>query len=167
MSENLSVTSNNSPPPPDLFGDIIGKILGSQIQAGDGADGVGGDAQNNIGTSPGGSQSPAEDIFSSLLSNPELLVKLPSIISAAKPIIELFSQSHKESVGGQAEIKEVAAMSTNTSSHSADISHPTRHETACRTALLCAMKPYLSSDRQNAIDYIVKLSRLGDILKTL
>jgi hypothetical protein len=36
-----------------------------------------------------------------------------------------------------------------------------------RTALLCAMKPYLSRDRQNAIDYIVKIGKLGDILKTL
>ena len=36
-----------------------------------------------------------------------------------------------------------------------------------RAALLCAMKPYLSHDRQQAIDYILKLSRLGDLLKTL
>ena len=36
-----------------------------------------------------------------------------------------------------------------------------------RAALLCAMKPYLSRDRQEAIDYILKLSRLGDLLKTL
>ena len=41
------------------------------------------------------------------------------------------------------------------------------HGSDSRTALLCAIKPYLGSERQTAIDYIIKLGRLSEILKTL
>ena len=56
------------------------------------------------------------------------------------------------SSGAAASVKDIPVSSKGTDS---------------RTALLCAMKPYLSEDRRNAVDYIVKLSRLGEILKTL
>ncbi len=34
-------------------------------------------------------------------------------------------------------------------------------------ALLCAVKPYLSDGRREAIDYIIKLSRVSEILKNM
>ena len=46
-------------------------------------------------------------------------------------------------------------------------SNDSPHKGNERTELLRAMKPYLSRDRQEAIDYIIKLGRLGDILKSL
>ncbi len=36
-----------------------------------------------------------------------------------------------------------------------------------RTCLLRALKPYLSSGRSEAVEYIIKISRLTDILKNL
>ena len=36
-----------------------------------------------------------------------------------------------------------------------------------RTCLLRALKPYLSSGRSEAVEYIIKISRLSDILKNL
>ena len=36
-----------------------------------------------------------------------------------------------------------------------------------RTALLIALKPYLSPERGEIIDYIIKFSKLGDMLKKL
>ena len=117
-------------------------------------------SQNN----PTPQQSPPQstDIFSSLLSNTDLISKLPQIVSAVKPILDLLAKP-------QAHASEQAKPTTNDTA--ALPAHPAASarakSDADRTALLCAMKPYLSKDRQNAIDYIIKLSRLGDILKTL
>ena len=102
------------------------------------------------------------DILTSLLSNPELLSKLPTIIASIKPVIELLGKSGNvtgETVATSAlpQKSEPLALETSKVTHSSD----------SRTALLCAMKPYLGEDRRQAIDYIVKLGRLGDILKTL
>lgn len=167
---NEQIQSNNAASP-DVLGDILGKILGSQTQ------GVGQipQAQSATSSSDGGQVAGANsgneffgqggDILSSLLSNSDLLLKLPSIISAAKPIIELFSQGQKANIEQKPTSDSVAtnAPSVSASSASANQSHVTEH----RSALLCAMKPYLGEERRQIIDYIVKLSRLGDILKTL
>lgn len=99
------------------------------------------------------------DIFSALLSNPELLSKLPQLISVIGPLMSSFSQAHstadESSVPTGKSVGDIPAVSK----------HP--YNSDSRAALLCAMKPYLCRDRQNAIDYIIKLSRLGEILKTL
>jgi hypothetical protein len=38
---------------------------------------------------------------------------------------------------------------------------------ARREAFLCALKPYLSADRCAAVDYLIRLGRVGDALKAL
>ncbi len=109
--------------------------------------------------------SPSPDLFSALLSNPELLAKLPSLLSTIKPIIEMLGSSGTTDISTQ---KEQRAHTDSISAFS--VSAPTSSPKGggdSRAALLCAIKPYLSQDRQNAIDYIIKISRLGDILKTL
>ena len=149
-----------------MLGDILGKILGSQAQGGlqmpqtQGSTATS-DSGQVIATNPGNELfGQGGDVLSSLLSNSDLLLKLPSIISAAKPIIELFSQGQKGSTE-QAPPSSVEAAKIQ--STSAKQPHITDH----RSALLCAMKPYLGEERRQIVDYIVKLSRLGDILKTL
>ncbi len=118
----------------------------------------------NGGSAPQSSESsgarntpPSGDILSSLLSNPELIAKLPTIISSVKPILDILGKSSSGS-------DSVAAASLPVKSSSAT---KLDYGSDSRSALLCAMKPYLSPDRRNAVDYIIKLSRLGDILKTL
>ncbi len=104
--------------------------------------------------------SPMGDILTSLLSNPEMLAKLPTLLSSVKPILDMLGMGQPTQTSAPAYApspQSTTAMTSADMSKSAD----------SRTALLCAMKPYLSHDRQNAIDYIVKLGRLGDILKTL
>lgn len=139
-----------------------------------------------VGASSGGggnsgAANPLGDVFSSLLSNPELIAKLPVIISSVKPIIEMLGKgfSSGASVGTATEasggtVTVSGASATPTASTDATVSAATLKDTSVhvrgsdsRTALLCAIKPYLSDDRRNAVDYIVKLSRLGEILKTL
>lgn len=43
------------------------------------------------------------------------------------------------------------------------------HGDACarREALLCALKPYLSHERAAAVDYLLRLSRVGDAIKAM
>ena len=99
------------------------------------------------------------DIFSALLSNPDLLSKLPQLISVIGPLMSSFSQNQ----GPPTE----ASLPTSKNIGDAPANPKHHYNSDSRAALLCAMKPYLCHDRQNAIDYIIKLSRLGEILKTL
>ena len=114
----------------------------------------------------------SQNVISSLLSNPELIAKLPTILSSVKPIIEMLGK-----MGTSANTVPVATVSDDTAKASnnaaAAVSATTKEVSGAhkgadsRTALLCAIKPYLSDSRREAVDYIIKLSRLGEILKTL
>lgn len=125
-------------------------------------------------------------LLSGLLSDPELLAKLPSIISMLTPMMSALSgsptdgaastkkestlQSEDQKHGGaeservgRESLEAVAASSVGGAPRSREQSEAAER----RARLLYAIKPYLSKDRQNAIDYMIKLSRLGDILKSL
>ena len=160
MNNQYNIPSQNEggQSSPDILSELIGKLISSQAASASVETPT--EAPADTKTDNAGSQNsnPFGDLLSTALSNPELLTKLPSMISAAKPIIEMLSQSGKEK-----ETPSVPAVS-QASGKNESISKNSYDK---RTALLCAMKPYLSVDRQNTIDYIVKLSRLGDILKTL
>lgn len=93
-------------------------------------------------------------LLSSLTSDPEIIKKLPDIIASVKPLIDMLSHSQQ-------------SPTQAFTSHAMPALTSQRGEASERAALLCAMKPYLSTERREAIDYIVKLGRLGDLLKTL
>jgi len=77
-----------------------------------------------------------------LLSNPDVMAKLPQVMATIAPLL---------GGEGKGELK----------THSSP-----RHEDK-RTALLCALKPYLSPRRCQAIDYIIKLEKIGSLLHTI
>ena len=110
---------------------------------------------------------PKNDLFSSLLSSPELLSKLPTIISTVKPLLEMLSASSGQSASPPQAIPTAAKPDTSAERLALAAKNHDHGGNAHRSALLCALKPYLSSDRRQAIDYIIKLDRLGDVLKTL
>lgn len=85
-------------------------------------------------TAPGG--------LGGLLSNPDVMSKLPQVMATIAPML-----------GGEGK--------SGSNSHSSP-----RHEDK-RTALLCALKPYLSPRRCQAIDYIIKLEKIGSLLHTI
>lgn len=76
----------------------------------------------------------------SILSDPSIMAKLPEVISVLRPMLG--------NVGHEKE-------HTKSAPHAGDR----------RMALLCALKPYLSPRRCEAIDYITRISRLGDVMK--
>lgn len=94
---------------------------------------------------PNTSHSGAADILSGLMSNPEILAKLPAMIETVKPLLQNLSPPPKEAV------KEEQPHKNN------------EHDR--RAALLLALKPYLSKQRCDAIDYIVKISGITEMFR--
>ena len=127
--------------------------------------------QNSSEQSPPPQNSPPQktsdsgDILSSLMSNPDLIAKIPQLISLVTPLLSGFLGGQKET---QKESEAPAVSIATSSAVSSQKLPPKVHSHSdSRAALLCAIKPYLCADRQAAVDYIIKLSRLGEILKTL
>ena len=126
MSENQGTPSND--PIPEMLGSILSnKELMDKISAIVGSSAS--DEKDNVPSSP-----------ASLLSDPDVMAKLPEVISVLRPMMD----------GKHGEEKKEHARANDR-----------------RTALLCALKPYLSPKRCEAIDYITKISKLGDVMKNL
>ena len=135
---------------------------------------AGNSASDSTGTvahaPPPGNAAPSG--LASALSNPALLSKLPEVMATLAPMFSGNGEAHEHNLGnGQSEQKsapkidtasENAAASATVASLKTDA--PSR---AHRTALLCALKPYMSPRRREAIDYIIKIDRIGDLLHTL
>lgn len=162
--------SGTQPDTSALF-DLLGKLLATEAagQASGQNNGDRSSTDKSEQSRPAGQFGAAEpntqknsvsgDLLSSLLSNPDLLSKLPQILSVMGPLLGGLGGGQRNDGGEREAVKTSAPASAPTSKSSKDAD--------CRAALLCAMKPYLGRERQDAIDYMIKLSRLGDILKTL
>ena len=85
------------------------------------------------------------DGLSALLSNPEMMARLPQMIALLKPMMEAGSEK-----------KEVEAASFKPTAGSQSREH-----------LLLALKPFLSKERCDAVDTILRISQLGDVLGRL
>lgn len=150
--QNSNQSERGSPFGSDYLIDIIKSVTNSNAESQQ-------KHQETEESSTQASASPTTDLLSAFLSNPDLISKLPTIISTVKPILDMLGAASSQ----KNQTKAVPAASVSTEKPP-QISKAAEDR---RAALLCAMKPYLSRDRQDAIDYIVKLSRLGDILKSL
>ena len=88
------------------------------------------------------------DALGAMLANPELLARLPQIMAANKPMLgNLPTTEH----GGEK------------ASERKDPPPPT----ICREQLLLALKPFLSHERCEAVDMILRLSKLGAVFQLL
>ena len=94
--------------------------------------------------------------FSSLLQNPEVAAKLPRIMEALGPVM--------------AEMKEEKARENATQNDAKDEETPplkVKQKSASsirRCELLKALEPYLSDNRREAMEYIIKVTSLIDML---
>ena len=102
-------------------------------------------------TAPSTDTSSTAGGIDAVLSDPALMAKLPAVIEALRP---MFSDPHP-----QASKKEEQATTDNKTGGYGAASK--------RTALLCALKPYLSPKRCEAIDYIDRMSKMGDLIKNI
>ena len=93
--------------------------------------------------------------LSEALNDPALMAKLPQVIELLKPML---TQAGEKS--GQE--KEAALPA---SAHPQEGKRRGRED--CRDDLLLALKPFLSPERCEAVDAIIRISRLGNVLKAL
>ena len=131
------------------------------------------------------------DALDRLLANPELLSTVAAAIGASPPAeVEVNGASaEKSGTENNAEEKikkdtEAEAVSANT--HTEDISQKLpelmssvapviaaisgrggKQPDDDRTRLLCALKPYVNSHRRDAIDTMVQLARISEVIKTV
>lgn len=90
-----------------------------------------------------------------VLSDPEMMAKLPQIMAMLRPMMAQSAAQAPAIPGGAG----TEAPSTATA--------PVARQDDHRSALLLALKPFLSDDRQRAVDAMLRLSKLGDVLRQL
>ncbi|MBQ9131910.1 MAG: hypothetical protein IJX62_05525 [Clostridia bacterium] len=86
------------------------------------------------------------DGLSAILSNPAMLEKLPQMMAMLKPMMASMTPAPAASTGEPRREKSMAD---------------------CRDDLLCALKPFLSPERCEAVDSIIRIAKLGIVLKQL
>ena len=91
------------------------------------------------------------DGISRVLSNPEMMAKLPDVMRMIAPMMQ-----QTQSIRGE-----------NSSSSATSSQSETKDRRGCRNDLLIALKPFLSPERCRAIDMLLGLSRLGDVLQKM
>lgn len=113
-----------------------------------------------------------------LLQNPEIAAKLPRIMEALAPVMaEMKAEKAAAAAAETAQAPQSAAEPAETAEAAqaagASAAAPTVQPVAAgakataasrRTALLRALAPYLSAERQNALDTVMKVSALLDLL---
>lgn len=132
------MANNQDTPSPDQLPDLISTIMSNKELMEKISSIVGtSDEEKGTGESP---KAPTD--LGAMLSDPNIMAKLPEVISVLRPMF-----------GGGAQNE----GPKNASAHASDR----------RMALLCALKPYLSPRRCEAIDYITRISKFGDMMKNL
>ena len=96
-------------------------------------------AENTVQTALGNMGGGANPL-AALASNPEIISKLPDIISAFGG---MGGGGRSGATGGE------------------------KKDQDRRTALLLALRPYLSPRRREIVDYLIKMNKLGDVFKNL
>jgi hypothetical protein len=106
-------------------------------------------------TTPSAAQPPTNEAvaegISRVLSNPEMMAKLPDVMRMLAPMMQ-----RTPTAGG------VSATAAAMPEHKGE-----RDRRGCRNDLLLALKPFLSPERCRAIDMLLGLSRLGDALQKM
>ena len=145
-------TKNASPPPiASILSDPamlarIGSII-SSLQTNTTAP-----TQNNVTEEIRVPPQSAPDGLTSVLSDPTLMEKLPQIITAIKPLLDAGLLSKPTSPASEPAV--AVSASAHTPAHDRD-------------NLLLSLKPFLSSGRRDAVDAILRIEKLGALLKQI
>ncbi len=109
-----------------------------------------------IPNAPAGGEGAASPLIGTLLSNPALLSAVPTLLENLSPLLGSLRASGTSSKGSD------AAQSGSQSGSQSVL--PSRYPVDRHTALLCALKPYLSSGRQATAENVIRLCRVWDAL---
>lgn len=95
---------------------------------------------------------PPADGLMTLLADPAFAERLPQIIAMLKPLLAAMPPSTAPQSGA---------------SVPASISHTPHSHTSERDNLLLSLKPFLSGERRDAIDSILRISKLGEVIRQI
>ena len=112
-------------------------------------DGNARDGTNPDKRSPGGDSLP--DGLSAVLSNPELMARLPQVMAMLRGNADAGSTGTRNQPSFALSGKPPAKQSPEDS----------------RNHLLLALKPFLSKERRDAVDIILRISQLGTVLRQM
>ncbi len=161
----MSDIESGSPPSADA-GALLGKLLSNpdlirNISSMLGASGEGaGTAEQQTPQTPPSQPSlenpqAMADGISRVLSNPEMMAKLPDVMKMLAPMMQ------------QAQSAQGASAPTSVPASAKPVPGGGYDRRGCRNDLLVALKPFLSPERCRAIDMLLGLSRLGDALQKM
>ena len=152
MKKNTVVAdAQASAPPNDLLGTLlsnpeliarVGAVLGAM-------NGRAENSESQSEASPKNEAStfaPAGDGIATLLQNPAILEKLPQMLAVMKPLMDNHVSKPQAEAGA--------------------VNAPPSHSNQ-REHLLLSLKPFLSKERCDAVDAILRISQLGDVLGKL
>ena len=128
LSNALSSLLSN----PDMMEKV--KSFASQMSA---------EAPNKEETPPSPASVPADGL-SAVLSDPELMAKLPQMMAMLSPMLSA-QNAHSQAVAAPAK----------------------RSAEDCRNDLLLALKPFLSPERCKAVDTMLRIAKLGTVLRQI
>ena len=89
---------------------------------------------------------PSTDALASVLSDPAILEMLPKIMSALAPALAVSAPPSEQALPTVAK------------------KHDPTHD---RDNLLLAIKPFLSAERRDAVDTLLRIARLGEVFKQI
>ncbi len=138
MQDSIGALLSN----PDLIR-RVGAVLGSlNAQQPDAAkDNAETSADTALPTATLTQAAPSPDGLMSVLTDPAMMEKLPAMMAAIKPLMGTIQPSKP----------------------SADSNSPE----ACRDRLLLALKPFLSNERRQAVDSILRIAKLSTVFREL
>ena len=149
----MSDIESGAPTPSADAGALLGKLLSSPdlVKNLSSVLGASGTADPTASVSASASAENVGEGISRVLSNPEMMAKLPDVMKMLAPMMQQGSSSG-------APVPAVAPPSHGGGE---------RDRRGCRNDLLVALKPFLSPERCRAIDMLLGLSRLGDALQKM
>lgn len=149
----MSDIESGAPTPSADAGALLSKLLSSPdlVKNLSSVLGASGTADPTASVSASASAENVGEGISRVLSNPEMMAKLPDVMKMLAPMMQQGSSSG-------ASVPAVAAASHGGGE---------RDRRGCRNDLLVALKPFLSPERCRAIDMLLGLSRLGDALQKM
>ena len=130
-------------------------------------DGDGGKTMDQELTDTGKGMPNLSDAIDQIMAHPEWITMVASALGRSPTEKEESKGSEAEAVSVPSDSTDAMASLTPMLSKLSKIKEPDLKGKSTRGDLLCALKPYLSPGRQEAIDYMIRISQISDLLKHL
>lgn len=109
--------------------------------------------------------SPLGGLLGGLLSNPALLSALPQLIKGLGGLSTSSAVAASAPASPAAKVSDTDQKPEAAPTQTLPVSVSRAGSAQHHTALLCALKPYLGSDRRQAVEYMINLCRVWDTLQ--